>query len=85
VSLEAMVAQTPGRTVHHRAAHEGGVRGAGDFRAVDAFIARVLLRRLGFAGQQCLIDEKIPGLACGHPRLGWPFFLHPLDSPDALN
>ena len=52
----------PGRTVHHRAAHEGGVGCLGDFRAVDAFIARVFLRRVGLARQQCLVDEKIPGL-----------------------
>jgi hypothetical protein len=34
------------RAVHHRATHEGGVRGAGDFWAVDAIIARVFLRRI---------------------------------------
>ena len=33
----------------------------GDFRAFDAFIVRVLLRRVGLARQQCLVDEKIPG------------------------
>ena len=52
----------PGRAVHHRAAHEGGVGRLGDFRAVDTFFASLLLRRVGFAGQQCLVDEKIPGL-----------------------
>ena len=51
----------PGRAVHHRAAHEGSVRGAGNFRAVDAFIAHVFLRRVGLARQQCLVDKKIPG------------------------
>ena len=59
----------PGRATHHRAAHKGSVHRRSDFRAVDPFIARVLFRRVGLAGQQCLVDKKIPGFE--QPPIRW--------------
>jgi len=59
VPLPVRPTKDPGRTAHHRAAHEHGVVGSG--RPVVGFGCRVgaLFQRIGLAGELGLIDEKV--------------------------
>ena len=54
--------EEPCRPVHHRAAHKGGIARRGNLRAVDTLLSRPLLDRVGFAGQQGLVDKEITRL-----------------------
>ena len=54
--------QQPGRAADHRGAHEGGIGRLRDLTSTTPSGTRALLDRIGLAGQQAFIDEKIAGL-----------------------